>query len=126
MSTDTMYEFMGVRVDPVDDPISTDLRKVTEPLRPSGKVGKSSAGYSFDGRLNDSFRAMNLLIDKGVAVRRVDKGVEGLRPGDFVITSAPEPVVSSIAPRDRAITAAIWTKAGRASSWSSSVFRTHR
>jgi hypothetical protein len=38
-----------------------------------------------DGRLNDSFRAMNLLFDKGWRVRRVDKPSAGLRAGDFVV-----------------------------------------
>ena len=41
MSTDTMFEFMGVRVDPVDDFAEVHdgaLEKVTAPLAPAGKV----------------------------------------------------------------------------------------
>ena len=40
---------------------------------------------------------MNELLAKGVAVRRVDKLAPGLKPGDFVIPSAPEATLSTIA-----------------------------
>ena len=59
------------------------MEKVTAPIEPAGKVTRSSNGYSMDGRLNDSFRAVNLLFDKGVAVRRVDKAVGGPAPRRF-------------------------------------------
>ena len=43
MSTDTMYEFMGVRVDPVDERHSSaDLKKLTAPVEPAGKVSKGA------------------------------------------------------------------------------------
>ena len=77
MATDTMFEFMGVRVDPVDELGEVALEKLTGPVEPAGKVTRGPNGYSMDGRLNDSFRAMNLLFDKGVAVRRVDKPCRG-------------------------------------------------
>ncbi len=39
-----------------------------------------------DGRFNDSFRAVNLLLDRGVTVRRVDRSMSELvRPGDFIV-----------------------------------------
>jgi hypothetical protein len=50
-----------------------------------------------DGRLNDSFRAANLLLDQGTPIRRVDKSPDGLHPGDFLVASAPETSVSDIA-----------------------------
>ena len=88
MATDTMFEFMGVRVDPVDD-IAECTRRAAKGRRarstPAGKVTRGPNGYSLDGRLNDSFRAVNLLFDKGIAVRRVDKPSAGLRPGDFLV-----------------------------------------
>ena len=85
MATDTMAEFMGVRVDPLDEAASGDLRNVSG-VRYLGKVDPPAAfGYSLDGRLNDSFKAANLLLAKGVAVRRVDKAGPGLRPGDFLV-----------------------------------------
>jgi hypothetical protein len=99
MSTDTMYEFMGVRVDPVDEAIHADLRKLTGPVETPGTVSKGPAGYWIDGRLNDSFKAANLLLDKGVKLQRIDKAdaASGLHPGDWVAAAAPDALVSSIA-----------------------------
>ncbi len=88
---------MGVRVDPVDELGEVALEKLTGPVEAAGKVTRSSIGYSMDGRLNDSFRAMNLLFDKGVAVRRVDKASAGLRPGDFLVAAGSEAVLESVA-----------------------------
>ena len=52
MSTDTMDEFMGVRADPLDDPVDmANLRKMTGPVEPAGKVSEGSAGYVIDGAL---------------------------------------------------------------------------
>jgi hypothetical protein len=97
MATDTMFEYMGVRVDPVDELGEVAVEKVTTAIEPSGKLTRSSIGYSIDGRLNDSFRAMNLLFDKSVAIRRVDKAAHGLRPGDFLVASGQEATLEAIA-----------------------------
>jgi hypothetical protein len=97
MATDTMFEYMGVRVDPVDELGEVAMEKVASAIEPAGKLTRNSIGYSIDGRLNDSFRAMNLLFDKGVALRRVDKAGHGLRPGDFVVASGSEPVLETVA-----------------------------
>lgn len=97
MATDTMFEFMGVRVDPVDEAVAGDLQKVTAPVTVVGRVAKGASGYALDGRLNDSFKAVNLLLDKGVAVRRVNMAAPGLRPGDFLVPAAPEALVADIA-----------------------------
>jgi hypothetical protein len=91
MSTDTMVEFMGVRADPIDAALPADLVKVAAPVSPAGtikKVGTSTAaGYVLDGRLNDSFRAVNMLLEKGVNVKRVDTPSDAsLRAGDFIVT----------------------------------------
>ena len=54
----------------------------------AGTVAASAPnGYVLDGRLNDSFRAVNLLLDKGVAVRRVGQAsADGsVTPGDFLV-----------------------------------------
>jgi hypothetical protein len=96
MSTDTMTEFMGVRTDAATVPVKAELTKLTAHVPLAGKVGArpstSAAAYVLDGRLNDSFRAVNLLLDKGVAVRRVsrpssDTGAT-LRAGDFLVDAA--------------------------------------
>jgi hypothetical protein len=80
-----------VRVDPVNETTKADLlTKLTAQVQPVGKVGQGGAAYVFSGRLNDSFRALNLLFDKGVAVRRADKAAEGVRQGDFIVAGGPD------------------------------------
>jgi hypothetical protein len=95
MSTDTMFEYMGVRVDPVDTAPVGDLKILTGPVVSAGAIAKGGNGYVLDGRLNDSFKAANLLLEKGIAVRRVDKAGDGLRPGDFLVAAGTD--VSGIA-----------------------------
>jgi hypothetical protein len=97
MATDTMYEFMGVRVDPVDRLPKGDLRKMTGPVPLNGSVASGASAWSFDGRLNQSHKAANLLLDKGVTLRRADKAGEGLQPGDFLVPSATAAVLSDVA-----------------------------
>ena len=97
MATDTMFEYMGVRVDPVDELGEVAMQKVVTAIEPAGKLTRNSVGYSIDGRLNDSFRAMNLLFDKGVALKRVDKAGHGLHPGDFLVAPGSEPVLETVA-----------------------------
>ncbi|MEK7409291.1 MAG: M14 metallopeptidase family protein [Acidobacteriota bacterium] len=97
MATDTMFEFMGVRVDGVDEAVRGELRKLTAAVETAGKVGAGGAGYTFDGRLNDSFKAVNLLLEKGVAVRRVDKAGQGLSAGDFLVAAGSEAVLAGVA-----------------------------
>jgi len=97
MATDTMSEFMGVRVEPVDQAVTAELVKLTAAVPTEGRIEGGSAGFVLDGRLNDSFKAVNLLLDQGAAIRRVDKPAGGLRPGDFLVASAPESSVANIA-----------------------------
>jgi hypothetical protein len=47
--------------------------------------------------LNASFKAVNLLVDKGLAVRRVEKASSALRPGDFIVDGGSEAVLTEIA-----------------------------
>jgi hypothetical protein len=99
MSTDTMVEFMGVRADAVDEAVTAELAKLTAEIVPAGKLTKGGAGYVLDGRLNASFTAANLLLDKGVGVTRVDSSADAsLRPGDFIVDAGgAEPVLTEIA-----------------------------
>ena len=98
MGQDVLAEYMGIRVDPLDEAMKGDFVKVTSLIAPAGKVARGPAGYVIDGRLNDAFKAMNLLFDKNVPVKRVDAAGDGVRPGDFVVpASAPEAVVADIA-----------------------------
>jgi hypothetical protein len=98
MSTDTMAEFMGVTVEPVEK-LTGEFAKVAE-VTFAGTVTKGTAGYVLDARANDSFRAVNLLLDKNVGVRRADEpGAEGrIRPGDFLVDAgAPGAVLADVA-----------------------------
>jgi len=85
----------------------TPPRSTTSRYNPRGAGGSRwegdpwSNGYSIDGRLNDSFRAVNLLFDKNVAIRRVDKAAAGLRPGDFLIPAGSEAALESRRQADR-------------------------
>ncbi|MEO8362151.1 MAG: M14 metallopeptidase family protein [Vicinamibacteria bacterium] len=90
MSTDTFGEFMGVRSDAVGEAIKADLVKLTAKVPLVGTVATTAAnGYVLDGRENDSFRAVNLLFEKGIAVRRasVPSADGSVRAGDFLVAS---------------------------------------
>ena len=97
MGQDVLAEFMGIAVDPLDEAIDADFAKVS-PIVPAGTVTKGPAGYVIDGRLNDAFKAVNLLFDRDVPVRRADAPAGGLRPGDFLVgPDAPGDVLAGIA-----------------------------
>jgi hypothetical protein len=91
MSTDTFGEFMGVRSDPIGEPITVALTMVSARLPLVGTASPSAPhGYLLDGRLNDSFRAVHLLLARGIGVRRVQQPPPGasIRMGDFLVASA--------------------------------------
>ena len=90
MSTDTFGEFMGVRSDPIGEKVTGDLVKLTAHVPMMGTVAANAPnGYVLDGRLNDSFRAAFLLLDKGIAVRRAAQpATDGSeKSGDFLVAS---------------------------------------
>ncbi|MBN1222612.1 MAG: peptidase M14 family protein [Candidatus Aminicenantes bacterium] len=97
LATHTMHEFMGIRVDPIDEAAEGDFAILAGKVPVSGKVAAASSQYLLDGRLNDSFKAVNLLLDKGVAVRRVDKSGQGMRTGDFIAAGGSEALLAEIA-----------------------------
>lgn len=101
-ATDTMAEYMGVRVDPIQSSFVGDFEVITDYNKPMGKLlGKSQIGYVFDGRLNDSFKAVNKLLGKGVKLQRVDEEVEvgGIifPPGAFVAPAKCEETLKEVA-----------------------------
>ena len=66
------------------------MTKLTAPLAPAGTVAAAAPnGYVLDGRLNDSFRAASLLLDKGVAVRRASHASDdgSVKAGDFLVAA---------------------------------------
>jgi len=98
MSTDTMDEFMGVTADPVMTAVTSPMTLLTALVSPAGTVSKGANGYLLDGKQNDAFHAANLLLDKSVAIRRVDRALGAAQVGDFVVdASAPDALVASVA-----------------------------
>ncbi|MDI6699055.1 MAG: M14 family metallopeptidase [Candidatus Saccharicenans sp.] len=97
LATHTMAEFMGVRVDPLDDLPEANLELITGPIEVRGELRAGPAAYKLDGRLNDSFTAVSLLLDSKIQVLRSDQKTEDLNPGDFIVPQAPSQVLESIA-----------------------------
>jgi hypothetical protein len=94
-ATDTMAEYMGVRVDEVQEPFQAEAELVKQHERPVGRLlGESSQGYVFDPRLNDSFTALNLLLDKGLKIERFDEALSidgvSLPHGAFMVEGGCE------------------------------------
>ncbi len=88
-STDTMAEFMGVRVDPIEYRPAGSFETVVKCPIPAGKVsGESKIGFVLDCRLNDSFRAVNILLNEGAKVQRIDEELKSdgvtYPPGLFI------------------------------------------
>ena len=97
LAAHTMNEFMGVRVDPVEEAVEGNFQILTGQIPISGEVESGGAGYMLDGRLNASFKAVNLLLAKGIAVQRADKTLSGLKPGDFIVYEGSEAVLNDVA-----------------------------
>jgi hypothetical protein len=96
-ATHTMNEFMGVRVDPVDKNVDGDFQRLTAAVPTPGSVAAGTSRYLLDGRMNASFKAVNLLLDAGVDVRRVEQASADLRPGDFVVEGGSGEVLDRVA-----------------------------
>jgi hypothetical protein len=96
-ATHTMAEYMGVRVDPIPAAVEAELVELTAQVPLTGTVEPGESGHLLDGRLNDSFRAVNQLIAEGIEVRRVDEASPGFRPGDFVVRSGNETALTRVA-----------------------------
>ena len=99
-ATDTVAEFMGVKVEPVNTLACDDaiFALLTTPEQPTGRlVGESEFGYIFDGRLNESFRFVNQLLARDLQVIRVDETIEvgdtQFPPGAFVAPAESKEVL---------------------------------
>jgi hypothetical protein len=107
-ATDTIAEFMGVRVDPIENRFEGEFEIITKLEKTAGTVvGTSTTGYIFDGRLNDSFKAANILLSKGATIQRIDEALQmdehWFPPGSFIASSDSENVLIDIA-REQGIT----------------------
>jgi len=101
-ATDTMAEFMGVAVDPVEYITEVELELVDDYKPPVGTVDDSSkVGYLLDTRENHAFKAVNTLLADGVPVKRVTEplmaGDFELPPGCFIVEPGHEDKLTSVA-----------------------------
>ncbi len=96
-ATHTMNEFMGVRADPIDEKVGGNLVKLAAAVSTPGSIASNASTFVLDGRMNASYRAVNLLLDEGVDVRRSDQATDGLRPGDFIIDGGSGTVLTQVA-----------------------------
>jgi hypothetical protein len=95
-ATHTMAELMGVRVDPIEEAPLGDFETLSAPVHVPGKISSGSS-FRLDGRLNASYRAVNLLLDSKASVRRVDSPSAGLGAGDFLVTGGSPAALSEAA-----------------------------
>ena len=86
-ATQTMAEFKGVNIVRVDQPLNGSFRDLDEIETPVPAVVESARGYLIDPRLNDAFRAVNLLLAAGIEVDRIDEPIEevSLPAGAFYV-----------------------------------------
>lgn len=88
LATHTMNEFMGVRADAITVHAQGDFTILKNQEAKVGRFEAGKKGYLIDGRQNNSFKAVNLLMDQGVKVKRLDKAFDSCHLGDFIITKA--------------------------------------
>jgi hypothetical protein len=101
-ATDTMAEFMGVRVDGVDAPVEGPLGLISAPDLPAVRVAAEAPfGYALDCRLNDSYAAVNRILTQGGDVYRVadpsETAAGELPPGCFMIPAQQRDLLQGIA-----------------------------
>jgi hypothetical protein len=101
-ATDTMFEYMGVKVDPIGACPRDSLERVEEVAWPEGGVlGTSRKGYALDCRANDSFIAVNRLLADGAEVSRTTCALECddrcLPPGTFIVKGAKKASLERLA-----------------------------
>lgn len=97
LATHTMYEFMGVKVDATDVQVKGDFEMITKAEEMIGYVDSNHKYYHLDGRLNQSFKAINLLLNRGAKVKRINKSTEDFKAGDFIIVKASSEILETVA-----------------------------
>jgi len=97
LATHTMNEFMGVNAVPVNYNGRDNFTILHQAEEITGKVFSGGKGYILKGRCNNSYKAVNLLLDKGIEVKRLDKSYQGYNPGDFIVLEGFEKIFSEVA-----------------------------
>ena len=94
-STHTMAEVMGVRVDELGVEVEGEFERLRGPT--TLRHYASGDRLRLDGRHNASYQAVNLLLDEGVQVQRVDHAAGALGAGDFIVLGASPQVLEEVA-----------------------------
>ena len=93
LSTYTIAEFMGVRIQEVEKPFDGSFELLSSIRYPRGEVAKDAPnGWLLDGKVNEGFLAVNRLLRKGYEVHRIPEPVSVddtvLNSGSFYIPKA--------------------------------------
>jgi len=94
-STHTMAEVMGVRVDELSVAVEGNFADLSGRIE-MGRVDDGDR-FKLDGRQNASYHAVNLLLDAGAQVKRVDSAAMSLGAGDFIASGVSRDVLRQIA-----------------------------
>jgi hypothetical protein len=96
-ATDTMAEFMGVRIDPMGEVTGGEFSVIDSvPIPAVSKTRSRPAplGFALDCRLNDSYLATNRMLAAGQRGWRAPAGLQAggatLTPGAFVFEDGPD------------------------------------
>ncbi len=100
--TDTMNEFMGVRIDPIESLLEVEMTKIAKPIWPVGHLeNDSEIGFALNPKLNNSFLAVNKLINEGAQISRsketLECGNKSLPQGAFLIKNVDQEKMKQIA-----------------------------
>lgn len=100
-ASDTVAEYMGVRVTPVGEAFTGDFEVMGSAPSPVGEVSGADAGHVFDARLNDAYAAVNRLVAEGCEVYRLledlDVNDHFMPRGCFYVADAPVEVLEDLA-----------------------------
>ena len=93
LSTYTIAEFMGVRIQEVEKPFDGAFEVLSSIRFPRGDVAENAPnGWLLDGSVNDAFLGVNRLLRKGIAVHRILDPVltdgKTFKPGSFYVPKA--------------------------------------
>ena len=97
LSTHTMAEQMGVRVDALESAPRGSFAAVRGPVSRPGTVAAEAYPMRLDGRANVAFHAVNLLLDAGATLRRAAADDGDLHRGDFLVIDPGEADAASVA-----------------------------
>ncbi len=90
-ASDTVAEYMGVTVTPVDREFEGEFTAVTRVRPAGGETSAGAHGYVLDGRLNDAYAAVNCLLRDGHEVFRAEESLEvqgvTFSAGSFVVSA---------------------------------------